>query len=113
MSGGIDAGRLRHRIKIETRSTTLDDNGGEVETWTEIGNGWWAEIRPKRVAESMFSDDRSAVVTHEIATRYADSLAALTESSRITYRGRTFYVTEVIEVYELQRELRIQATERR
>jgi SPP1 family predicted phage head-tail adaptor len=37
---GVDAGSLRDRITFKRASVSADDYGGEIETWTEIGQRW-------------------------------------------------------------------------
>lgn len=36
----IKAGRLRHRITFQNKTTTRDDYGGEVETWADVTTVW-------------------------------------------------------------------------
>lgn len=80
----IEAGRLRHRVRIE-ELTYLRDSNGEViqdpntgetrQEWTEVATVW-AAIEPLSAREFIQSQAIQSQVTTRIVIRYRDGLHA-------------------------------------
>lgn len=80
----IDAGRLRHRIRIERMAYALDSNGdvyqdpqtGETrQEWVEVRTVW-AAIEPLSAREFIQSSALQSQITARIVIRYMDGLDA-------------------------------------
>lgn len=80
----VEAGRLRHRIRIERKTHYTDSNGdvyqnpetGEVpERWVEIKTVW-AAIEPISAREFIQSSAIQSQITARITIRYMDGLDA-------------------------------------
>lgn len=80
----IEAGRLRHRVRIERLAYLLDSNG---DVWQDPGTGetrqdWmpvatvWAAVEPVSAREFMQSQATQAQVTARIVIRHRDGLDA-------------------------------------
>lgn len=80
----IEAGRLRHRIRIEELQNLLDSNGeviqddntGEVaRAWVEIATVW-AAIEPLSAREFIQSQATQSQISARIVIRFRDGLKA-------------------------------------
>lgn len=80
----IEAGRLRHRIRIERLEDELDSHGdtlqdpntGEVaRRWAEVCTAW-AAVEPLSAREFVQSQAMQSQVTARIVIRYRDGLDA-------------------------------------
>ena len=80
----IEAGKLRHRVRIEQLEDVLDSNGdswqdpntGEVrQEWVEVATVW-AAIEPLSAREFIQSQATQSQVTARMAIRYMDGLTA-------------------------------------
>lgn len=92
----MQAGLLRHKIMIQSRSSSLDSYGGETVTWTDEAD-WWADIRPLRGEELVQAQQIVAKVTHRIIIRHYDGL---TTAHRIRFDSRTFDINYIQNVAE-------------
>lgn len=80
----IEAGRLRHRVRIEELRYLLDSNGdtwqddvtGETrQAWEEVATVW-AAIEPLSAREFVQSQAMQSQITARIVIRYRDGLHA-------------------------------------
>jgi SPP1 family predicted phage head-tail adaptor len=80
----LEAGRLRHRVRIESLQYLLDSHGdvyqnpdtGETrQEWTEVATVW-AAIEPVSGREFIQSRAIQAEIVARIVTRYRDGLTA-------------------------------------
>jgi SPP1 family predicted phage head-tail adaptor len=84
---GLNAGRLRHRVLIQTRISTPDEYGdGTVTSWTDLATVW-AEVSDYGGRELVASGAPMAETTTRITFRF---LAGVDESSRIVHDGRAY-----------------------
>lgn len=81
---GIEAGRLRHRVRIEQLVNLLDSNGdalqddqaGEVaRVWEEVATVW-AAIEPLSAREFIQSQATQSQITARIVIRFREGLNA-------------------------------------
>lgn len=103
-------GERRHRITIERAADGVDGFGQPVKTWSTLATVW-ALVQPLRGGERFSAQQTVANVDHRIITRYRSDLAELTPKDRITWGGRVFDVTAVINRDHRNRELEILARE--
>ena len=101
------AGQLRHRVTIQSRSTTPDTYGQPALTWTD----WQdvsASIAPLAGREAITADAVQSSITHRIRLRY---LEGLTVAHRIVFGSRIFDIQSVADISERNREMEVFATE--
>lgn len=68
----MDAGKLNRRIRIQSRRSTKDDYGQQVNTWVDQFN-LWANIRPVSRREDFERVDAMELrsqLTHTVCVRY-------------------------------------------
>lgn len=106
----MQAGKLRHRLTIQTNSgTTQDASGQTTADWTEYRTVW-AEIVPTAGLERWRANQMQAETTHLISIRHLDGV---TTKMRGLFQGtRTFEFLSVLNVDERNIEMQIQAKER-
>lgn len=79
----IEAGRLRHRVRIEKLQYQLDshgdvyqdENGETRQDWVEVATVW-AGVEPLSAREFMQSQATQSQITARIVIRYRDGLDA-------------------------------------
>jgi SPP1 family predicted phage head-tail adaptor len=101
-------GRLRHRLTLETASSTPDDGGGAVETWTSVAQ-LWGHIAPTGGSEIADADGLGGRITHEITLRHR---SGVTPAMRFVSGSRRFEIMAVIDIDERRRWLKCLCMER-
>lgn len=80
----IEAGRLRHRVRIEQLENQLDSNGDVIQdeetgtvaqSWTEVATVW-AAIEPLSAREFIQSQATQSQITARVIIRFRDGLNA-------------------------------------
>lgn len=103
------AGSLKHRLTIQSKSSTGDGMGGRVETWTDDRTVWGA-VWPLRGQELMIANQQGSEITHQIRIRYVAGITA--QNHRIRFGDSTTYfdiVSPPIDTELKHRELTIYA----
>lgn len=104
----MNAGQLRHKIKIQNIGNTVNDFGeieqGNYQDFKTI----WSSITPISGGESFLANKDFATVTHKIKIRFIPNLNA---SMQIDYMGRKFKVINIRNFGEMGKELEILAEE--
>lgn len=103
----MEAGKLRHRIAVQARSTARGTSGGMVDTWTTAYRLPCAfrQLSGRALEAAQATHPES---THEITMRYK---AGLSTDQRGLFRGKLYDFLIVQDVNELHREVRILAKE--
>lgn len=101
------AGKLRHRITIQSNVPSRGGMGGVEDSWTDLYSAW-ADIRPKSGREFWASDGIFADVTHGIEIRYRENI---TPEHRIKFGTRIFSISSVLNFDERNEKLIILAKE--
>ena len=84
----IEAGRLRHRITIQSLTVGQDvDTGEETESWSDLYTSVPAAIEPISVREFISSKAAQSEITTRIVIRYR---AGLTPTMRILHKGKIY-----------------------
>lgn len=104
----LDAGKLRHRVRIEAAVRTADEGGGATETWATVAEAW-ADIRPASGNEQVAADRRQGRVSHVVHMRAG---IVVEPEMRLRLGGRVFEIRAVIDLSERRRWFRILAEER-
>lgn len=106
----IDIGMMHHRIAIQTLTDAQDALGGPTESWATLATVW-ASIEPFTGREYFQFDKTNGTTTHRIKVRYSSDIASMTPKDRITYSGRTFNISSIINLQEANEVLEIMAEE--
>ena len=90
------AGRLRHRLTIQSAAEVKNLDGEAVKTWTAVATVW-GSVEPMTGKELFNAQQVQAQVTHKVMIRGRD----LRPSWRVTLGAHTFQID-----YVLDRDLR-------
>lgn len=101
------AGKLRHTITIQSKTITTDTFGGTVETWSDVASVA-ASVEPLQGRELASAQTVNAETTTRITIRYR---AGVIPANRITFEGKFYNITSVIDPDLRHRELVIMASE--
>jgi SPP1 family predicted phage head-tail adaptor len=104
----MEAGKLRHRITIQsvpvTRSSTGATVVGTPEDFVEV----WASVEPISGREWYDAARTNSEVTHRVRMRYYPGITA---SMRVLFRSRVFDIRSVLNIDERNRELHLMCRE--
>lgn len=89
----MDAGKLRHRVTIQTRGQTQDETTGVIsDSYTTFATVW-AEVRPASVREFIAAGIEGSKVTVAVKIRY---LAGVKTSMQIIHGDNTYNIEGVL-----------------
>ncbi len=88
----MQAGKLRHRVAIQTFTETQDTYGEPIRTWSTALTVH-ASIKPLRGQELLAAQEIAAETTHESRMRYNSTLTSL---ARLKFGSRIFDITGVV-----------------
>lgn len=86
------AGRLRHRVRIQADTPTVDARGDPIPSWTTYATVW-AAVEPLEGSELVRFQQVQAETTCRVRMRHNSSVAA---TNRILHDSRTLQVLTVI-----------------
>jgi SPP1 family predicted phage head-tail adaptor len=89
----IRAGDLRHRIRIDQRSTARDEAGGQSLVWTEVAT-IWAALERTPGSEVWASAQRQGRVPVVFRCRYR---AGVTSSMRVVFDDLAHDIRSVVD----------------
>lgn len=91
------AGRLRHRIALQSiTGYTKNEVGEKIPTWTTYATVW-AAVDPKSGDEAMRGVSSESTVTPEILIRYNGTVSP---KHQIIFKTRTFKITAALDSKE-------------
>jgi len=91
---GLEAGKLRHRVTIESRTDQQDpDYGGITPKWTAVHENVWAAIEPISGREFIAGDAKQSQIIARITIRYK---ADITASHRIVHGTKIYNIEAVL-----------------
>lgn len=105
----MQAGKLRHKIIIQTPTETENPDTGELETTWSTFATVWAEILPAVGREFWASKQIVAEITGKIRIRY---IAGVNSKMRIKFGSRIFNIIVPINVEEKNIELVLMVSEK-
>ena len=103
----VEAGRLRHRLVLQSPSTQPDGGGGQV------GDPWaapvkvatvWGSVEPVSGRERLRAQRLETQVTHRITIRYR---MGVTAAMRLVLGVRVFNIRAVLDLGERHRVLEL------
>jgi head-tail adaptor len=107
----ISAGVLRWTATATEPSTSLDDIGMRLTTWSTLGT-FRCDLREDGAAEQSYADGVAVVRNVEVRARWqAIQQIGLTELCRLTVRSRTLRINTIRNLNEADRVAVIQCTE--
>ena len=101
------AGKLRHRVAIQTQATSVDTYGEPDQTWT-TDETVWASIEPISGNEVDNGDGQTGIVTHRVFMRYT---ANATTKKRLLFGSRKFGIESVLNHEERNEYLQLRCRE--
>lgn len=87
----MNAGTLRHRVTVQTRTSAVDDIGQPVTTWDTVGDVW-ANIKYQTGLGAIKSGADVSISRASIRVRHG----AYSPGQRIVYGDETFAVLAVL-----------------
>ncbi len=84
------AGRLKHRVIIESPADARDERGGVTKVWQTVGEVW-AAVEPIRARERLTASQVVGDTTHKITLRY-QAFPNLSERHRLNFGGRILHI---------------------
>ena len=103
----MQAGRLRHRITIQTFTTTKDEFGQPVETWDTFDTVW-ASVEPLTGREYFQAQQTQAEISYRVRIRY---LSGVEPTMRVIHGSRTLEILAVLNAEERNREIQLMCRE--
>ena len=101
------AGKLRHRVAIQTQATSLNTYGDPDQTWT-TDETVWASIEPTSGNEVDIGEGQAGIITHRIFIRYT---ANATPKKRLLFGSRVFGIVTVLNHEERNEFMQLQCKE--
>lgn len=101
------AGRLRHRVTLQSATTTQNSYGEQVKAWVDVGT-FWAAVEPISGKERFASGERIHERDVRIVMRY---IGTVTETHRILFQSRTYDIKAVVMKDSVKREYEFICTE--
>lgn len=89
----MEAGRLRHRIKLQEKQITQNENGFLKESYINIGE-FWAQINDVSAREFVASANLESKITTKIIVRYNEIF--FKKNLRILHSGVYYYVESAL-----------------
>jgi SPP1 family predicted phage head-tail adaptor len=103
----MNPGELRHRITFQKLTTTTNENGFEIEEWTDVKTVW-ASITNLHGREYYEAAAVQAEQTVKFTIRY---LKDLDTSMRILFRNKQYNITSIDNIKYENRFIEIKALE--
>lgn len=101
------AGRLRHRVTIETPGGSASAFGEVAQSWSTVATVW-AAVEPTSSRERVENEQTKAFTTHRIHMRYRSDV---TTAERVVFNSRTLNITSVVNPDERDATLELLCTE--
>ena len=101
------AGRLRHRVTLQSPAQSRDAIGAPVTRWIDVATVW-AAVEPLTVRELAIFAQTTALASHKVTIR---SYSTLKPDWRITFGDRAFEIEGILDKEERGREMTVLCTE--
>jgi SPP1 family predicted phage head-tail adaptor len=92
----MNIGRMRHRVILQSKTSTQDGTGAPIDTWA-TEKTIWVDISPLNSREYWAAQQVQSDVTHKVSMRY---YSGIQPHWRVKYGTRVFDITSVINVGE-------------
>lgn len=102
----MKAGRLRHRVELQSATETADSYGEPTFTWSTYAHRW-ASVEPLQGRELFTAQQVNPEVNIRVRLRHDEVLADLTPKHRLVFGSRTLEIDSVIRPDERGREVQL------
>ena len=99
----MQAGKLRHRIELQTSTDSQNATGENIQSWAKTAD-LWASIEDLSGRELLLAQQVEAEVTTRVVIRYR---AGVTAKQRIVSGSRTLEIESVIDSEGRERRLEL------
>lgn len=108
----MQAGLLRRRVLIQSRSTSVDAMGGQITTWNTVATVY-AQIESTNGRAVFAGEAVQTEVTHQIVVRYQPMFAdpKAVAAMRAVYNGRYFNIHASVNEAERNRQITLFCSE--
>lgn len=106
----IPAGRMRHRVAVQSPSATVDSYGQETITWTTVSTVW-SEMIGRGGGTQATVNKGQVTLGHTVRIRYASALASMDETWRLLLGARVLEISSITNVDYLNEILEITCSE--
>ena len=103
----MEAGKLRHQVKLQRVTVAADSHGDQTKTWTDLATVR-ASIEPLSGRELVNAQAMQSDVTHRVRMRY---VAGVQTKHRIAFGSRVFDIRAVRDIDERNLELEMLCTD--
>lgn len=93
------AGKLRHKLILQSRTDVSDGRGGRTTTWSDV-EPVWASVEPLDGKEVFFAGATRQNITHRIRCRHRGSILA---------RARFLFGARVLEIVDVRNKIELGA----
>ena len=101
----MPAGDYRHRVDLQSRSTSRDAYGGQAESWSTYDTVW-AAVEPQTASDEDTGEMATGAQVYRVRMRHRDDVE---RGHRIQYDGLSLGVRSVVNPMGRDRELQIVA----
>lgn len=98
-----NAGKYRNPITIQQQSTTVNEYGEPIQTWTTFASPK-AGIFPISGKQYLAAEVVESEITHQVHLRY---IPGITDNMRIQYGTRTFIIITMVNFQEMNKEIQL------
>lgn len=106
----MNAGKLRHRITLQSPTGSRDAVGERTTTWTSVATVF-ASVNPLSVRDLLAASQLQSEVSHRVRIRYSSAVAAIDASWRVLFGSRVLVVQGVRNIDETRSELELMCSE--
>lgn len=99
----MEAGRLRHRVKLQRYDRVSDGMGGYEEQWVDVATVW-ASVEPLQGRERFEAQQVQATTSHRVRMRYRSDVKP---EMRVLFGSRILHIQAVVDPQERHRELQL------
>lgn len=110
MSNAVRAGRLRHRVTLQSPAGSRDALGERTTTWTSVATVW-ADVEPLTARELFVASQAQSSVTQRVTIRHSATVAAVTGAWRVLFGSRVLVVDGVRNPHEANEVIELLCTE--
>jgi SPP1 family predicted phage head-tail adaptor len=103
----MEAGKLSHRVTIQTATVAADGAGNRTETWSTHATVW-AAVEPVTGREFIEGFRTNAEITHRVRIRY---LSTVTAKMRVLEGTRHYDIVAVLDQKGQRREMHLMCRE--
>lgn len=88
----MKAGNLPHKVTIEQRTATQDQDTGHITyTWSKYGD-FYAHVYPKLAKDQVQSQASQSVITATCTLRSSNKSRAIISDMRLLHRGKYYQI---------------------